>query len=324
MIEILEPGALTTIQDLGRPGLTMYGVGESGAADRRSMTLANRLIGNPEDTACLEITFGGPIIRFSRRTRIALTGAPCPLRLGQRTVDMYTPLAVAEGDELRIGRPAQGLRTYLAVMGGIDVPPVLGSRATDQLAGLGPPPLVRGQTLPVGTAATTVPTVDLAPQKPYPDQPVLQVLPGPRDDWFTPHALAELCSAPYEVTAQSNRIGLRLHGPALRRRIHSELPPEATVRGALQVPPDGQPVLFMADHPITGGYPVIGVVTEDDVHLAAQARPGQRLRFRLGHLERERIPAMSTTQDVTGKPATAGNGQPEDVPPGGLSEKRRA
>lgn len=280
MIEILDPGPLATVQDLGRPGLTSYGISESGAADRRSMTLANRLIGNPESAACLELTLGGTTIRFTSRTRIALTGAPCALRLGQRTAAMYSPLAVAEGDELRIGPPEQGLRTYLAVKGGIGVPPVLGSRATDMLSGLGPARLARGQTLPIGTAAATDPIVDLAPQQPYPHQPVLHIIPGPRDDWFTPDALATLCSTPYEVTPYSNRIGLRLRGPVLQRRIHHELPPEATVPGALQVPPDGQPVLFLADHPITGGYPVIAVLDTNDLHHAAQARPGQRLHFR--------------------------------------------
>lgn len=279
MIKILDPGPLATVQDLGRPGLTTYGISESGAADRRSMTLANRLVGNPESAACLELTLGGAAVRFTSRTRIALTGAPCPLQLGQRTAAMYTPLAVAEGDELRIGPSERGLRTYIAVKGGIGVPPVLGSRATDMLSGLGPTQLAHGQTLPIGTVAATDPIVDLAPQKPYPDQPVLHIMPGPRDDWFTPDALAALCSAPYDVTPQSNRIGLRLRGPMLQRRIQHELPPEATVPGALQVPPDGQPLLFLVDHPITGGYPVIGVLDTNDLHLAAQVRPGQRLRF---------------------------------------------
>ncbi|UGY93304.1 biotin-dependent carboxyltransferase family protein [Streptomyces gobiensis] len=281
MIEILIPGPLTTIQDLGRPGLAHLGVGRSGAADRPSLRLANRLVGNPEGAAGLELTHGGLTARFTRHTLVALTGAPCPARIDGRPVDMYAPLSAAPGQRLRIGHPAHGLRTYLAIRGGIDVPEVLGARATDVLAGLGPAPLEPGQTLPIGTTALPHPAIDLAPQSPWPDQPVLRVTPGPRDDWFTPGALTQLTSAAYEVTEHSNRVGLRLRGPALQRRVPRELPPEPMVPGALQVPPDGQPVLFLADHPVTGGYPVIGVVTTTDLPLAAQTRPGQHITFRL-------------------------------------------
>jgi biotin-dependent carboxylase-like uncharacterized protein len=194
---------------------------------------------------------------------------------------MYAPIWVMPGDELRVGVPAHGLRTYVAVRGGIDVPPVLGAKATDVISGLGPLPLAAGQELPIGRQTVGHPVADFAPQPPYEEHPVLRVLPGPREDWFTAEALGTLCSAPYEVTVDSNRIGIRLSGPVLRRHISSELPSEAMVRGALQVPPSGQPVLFLADHPVTGGYPVIGVVTEDTLHHAAQARPGQRISFRL-------------------------------------------
>jgi allophanate hydrolase subunit 2 len=158
---------------------------------------------------------------------------------------------------------------------------VLGARCTDVLSGLGPAPLAAGQRLPVGRGVTRQPVADLAPQPAHNARPTLRVLPGPRQDWFTPDALDVLCAAPYEVSADSNRVGIRLRGAELRRRINDELPPEAMVAGALQVPPSGQPVLFLADHPTTGGYPVIGVVVDDDLHFAAQARPGQHLTFRL-------------------------------------------
>lgn len=285
MIDVLSPGPFTTIQDLGRPGLAAIGVGESGAADRPSLRLANRLVGNEEGAAALELTFGGLVARFTHTTVIALAGAPCPLHLSTvgapRAADMYAPISVLAGQELRVGAPTHGLRTYLAVQGGIDVPPVLGARCTDVLSGLGPPPLAAGQRLPIGRAHTGQPFIDLAPQ-PAPDpQPTLRVLPGPRQDWFTPEALTVLCSAPYQVSADSNRVGMRLTGPVLHRRITAELPPEAMVTGALQVPPSGQPLVFLADHPTTGGYPVIGVVVDEDLPLAAQARPGQTLHFRL-------------------------------------------
>ncbi|WP_137814195.1 biotin-dependent carboxyltransferase family protein [Gandjariella thermophila] len=279
-LQIVHPGPSATVQDLGRPGLAALGVGRSGAADRRSLRLANRLVGNPEGAAAVEITFGGLAARFDRPALVAVTGAPCPVRVGDRAAGMNGPVRVPPGAELRVGTPTSGMRSYLAVRGGIDVPPVLHARATDTLAGLGPSPLAPGTVLPIGSDALAYPTVDLAPQPGYPDQPVLRVVPGPRDDWFTGDALATLCSVPYEVTSDSNRVGLRLAGPALRRRDARELPPEPMVDGALQVPPSGQPILFLADHPVTGGYPVVAVVVEDDLHLAAQTRPGQRIRFR--------------------------------------------
>lgn len=284
MIEVVRPGSLATVQDLGRPGLAHLGVGRSGAADPGSLRLANRLVGNSEDAACLEITLGGFTARFEEARTVALTGAPCPVTLSGGSGFMYGPMQMGPGEELSLGLPSQGVRTYLAVRGGVEVAPVLGSRATDVLAGIGPDPLWPGMRLPVGTATAEWPYVDVAPVSSLPDEMVLGVLPGPRDDWFTPEALRVLTSEEYEVTAESNRVGLRLSGPPLERSVASELPSEGMVRGALQVPPSGQPVLFLADHPVTGGYPVLAVVIEQDIGLAAQARPGQRLRFRVARL----------------------------------------
>jgi biotin-dependent carboxylase-like uncharacterized protein len=281
MIEVVRAGALTTVQDLGRPGLAHLGVGRSGAADLGSMRLANRLVGNREGAACLEITLGGFAARFTRAGVVALAGAPCPVRVSGHDGFMHGPIHVAPGDELSVGAPRRGVRTYLAVRGGIDVPPVLGSRSTDMLAGLGPAPLRPGMQLSVGDDAGELPNVDVAPVPAIPEEIVLRVLPGPRDDWFTPAAVTALTAGAYEVTAQSNRVGIRLSGPTLERSVTRELPSEGTVCGALQVPPNGQPVLFLADHPVTGGYPVIAVVCEPDICHAAQARPGQRLRFRV-------------------------------------------
>ncbi|WP_457256462.1 5-oxoprolinase subunit C family protein [Pedococcus sp. P5_B7] len=278
-LEVLTPGPFTTVQDLGRPGLAHLGVGESGAADRRSLRLANRLVGNPEGAPALEATFGGLTVRFDSAVLVALTGAPCPVTIGGRGAAMYAPLSLRAGETLRLGMPEAGLRTYLAVRGGIDVPCLLGSRSTDTMASLGPAPLSPGAHLPVGATTQPHPSVDIAPQAPYPSEMHFDVVLGPRDDWFTAEALAALRRGPYTVTDKCDRVGLRLDGPVLTRRIERELKPEGTVAGALQVPPNGQPILFLADHPVTGGYPVIAVVTEDDLHLAAQARPGQRLWF---------------------------------------------
>jgi allophanate hydrolase subunit 2 len=157
----------------------------------------------------------------------------------------------------------------------------LGSRSTDVLSRIGPPVLRPGVRLPIAEEAVGFPNVDLAPQRSLTGEVTLSILPGPRDDWFASDALVILCSTLYEVTSESNRIGARLDGLALPRALHAELPPEGVMRGALQVPPDGRPILFLVDHPVTGGYPVIAVVCDDDLDRTAQLRPGERVRFRL-------------------------------------------
>jgi biotin-dependent carboxylase-like uncharacterized protein len=272
-IEVLRPGPLATVQDLGRPGWAHLGVGRSGAADRDSLRLANRLVGNPETAAGLEITLGGFAARFTAAATIALTGARCP-----GPVAPYGPVVV---DELVLGAPARGVRTYLAVRGGIDVPAVFGSRSTDLLGGLGPPALEAGTRLPVGTVTAGFPTVDLAAVADPPAALTLPVRAGPRADWFAAGALDVLAAGPYVVTAESNRVGVRLDGPPLRHRERRELPTEGLVEGALQVPPSGRPIVMLADHPVTGGYPVIAVLDEAAIGPAAQARPGDTIRFRL-------------------------------------------
>lgn len=287
-IEILATGPLATVQDRGRPGHAALGVGHSGAADRGSLDLGNRLVGNPPWAAAIEVTLGGLRVRAHGHLTLAFTGAPAPAHRedgaggpARWSVGPNAPFHLADGETLTLGTPDVGLRTYLCVRGGIDVAPVLGSRATDVLAGLGPPPLSPGTRLRIGPSPGTLPNVDQAPvAAPTDGDVVLQVLPGPRADWFTDDAHAALLDEPYEVTPESNRIGLRLAGPLLARRRDDELPSEGMVAGALQVPPSGRPTLFLADHPVTGGYPVIAVVVAADLGRAAQARPGQRLRFR--------------------------------------------
>ncbi|MGP3929662.1 biotin-dependent carboxyltransferase family protein [Nonomuraea sp. KM88] len=300
MIEVLAPGPYATVQDLGRPGYAHLGVPRSGAADAPSLRLANRLVGNAEGLAGIELTFGGAWLRFHDGGWAALTGAPVavavapggegtgPLEAARKAgarAGMGVPFWVPAGAELRLGTPAWGLRTYLAVRGGIAAEPVLGSRSTDSLSGLGPEPLRAGALLPVGpprgdTAAGTVTGIvaDLAPL-PGPRPAVLRVLPGPRDDWFTPDAAEALGAGPYVVSQDSNRVGVRLSGPELVRTKEGELPSEGMVAGAVQVPPSGQPIVFLADHPPTGGYPVIAVVTAADLPVAAQLRPGDEVRF---------------------------------------------
>ncbi|KAB8189418.1 5-oxoprolinase/urea amidolyase family protein [Nonomuraea phyllanthi] len=272
MIEVLAPGPYATVQDLGRPGLAHLGVPRSGAADAPSLRLANRLVGNPERLAGIELTFGMARLLFHDGAWAALTGAPVDGPAG-----MGAPFWMPPGSELRLGTPAWGLRTYLAVRGGIAVEPVLGSRSTDSLSGLGPEPLRAGTLLPVGRPEGEI-RADLAPP-PGPRPAVLRVTPGPRDDWFAAGALDVLCARPYSVSQDSNRVGVRLRGAELVRARQGELPSEGVVTGAIQVPPSGQPIVFLADHPPTGGYPVIGVVREADLPVAAQLRPGDEVRF---------------------------------------------
>jgi len=301
-IEVTRPGPLTTIQDLGRPGLAHLGVPRSGAADAGSLQLANELVGNDPGAAALEVTLGRLELRFRFGALVAVAGAPAPVRLSRPGEEPARPgpahetaFTVPAGSVLRLGAPAAGLRSYLAIGGGIDVTPVLGSRSTDILSGLGPRPLRPGEVLPVARARSrhdrgNAPQPRGAGRRVATDLPasagaaaatVLRVIPGPRDDWFAAAALGTLAGSDYEVTAASNRSGLRLAGPPLRRTRTEELPSEGMAAGALQVSHDGQPILLLADHPATGGYPVIGVVVTADLDVAAQLRPGQRVTFRL-------------------------------------------
>ncbi|MCW2495443.1 biotin-dependent carboxyltransferase family protein [Jatrophihabitans sp.] len=270
MIEIVSPGPLTTTQDLGRPGSAALGVPRSGAFDRAAAALANRLVGNPADAALLELTLGGLVFRALDAATVALTGAACD------GLGWGTPVSLPAGSLVRLGTPRSGLRSYLAVRGGLAVERVLGSASTDLLSGLGPERLTAGDLL----------AVDPQPSGPVSEQgatprlrtgPAL-LLPGPRLDWFTPEASTLLTTTRWLVRPDSDRVGVRLDGPALPRIDATELPSEATRPGALQVPPDGRPIVFGPDAPVTGGYPVIAVLADlDDV---AQLRPGDPVSFR--------------------------------------------
>lgn len=289
MIE--DPGMQSLPQDRGRPGRGDLGVVASGAADRASAEQANRLVGNSPEAAVIESLLGGLSVTARGHHVLALSGAPTPARiegpLGGRAVTCHAPFALYDGERLTLGAPDRGLRTYLAVRGGIDVPEVLGSRSSDALSGIGPDPLSAGDELPVLKAAAGR-TVGLpeppAVTLPTPGETVtLRVSPGPRDDWFTPEALETFTSRDWVVSEQSNRVGVRFEeppeGPPLERSREGELASEGVVAGSLQVPHSGVPVLFLADHPVTGGYPVIGVVLPEDLPLAAQLPPSSAVRF---------------------------------------------
>ncbi|MGW8632928.1 5-oxoprolinase subunit C family protein [Streptomyces sp. NPDC055793] len=278
----VRAGALTTVQDAGRPGHAHLGVPRSGALDAPAMRLANRLLGNDPDAAVLETTLTGCALRPDRGVTVVVGGAPCSVTVDGRPAAWGAPVRVPAGAVLDVGAAARGVRSYVAVAGGIAVDAVLGSRSTDLLSGLGPLPLRDGDVLPVGPPARVVPPPMTAPWPGPPAELVLPVRLGPRADWFSPAAMRTLMSAAYRVSPHSNRIGLRTEGPPLERAATGELPSEGMVLGAVQVPPDGRPVIFLHDHPTTGGYPVVAVVAEPALAAAAQAAAGTRVRFTPG------------------------------------------
>lgn len=288
-LEILATGPLALLQDRGRPGHADVGVSRSGAADRTAYALGHRLLGNPPGTPSIEVLLGGLVARAHGHLLVALTGAPVAATVDGRPVADSALVAVADGATLRLGMPSAGLRTYLAVRGGFVLEQVLGSAATDTLSGLGPAPLAPGDLLPVGNAAAPeVPHLDHAPVRPparMDDVVDIVLTRGPRHDWFA--ATETLTSGEWVVSPDSNRTAVRLQplkGASSPKRVPSrqgtELPSEGLVRGALQVPPSRELVLFLNDHPVTGGYPVIAVAGSRDVDRAAQLVPGQRVRWR--------------------------------------------
>ncbi|ROR80896.1 biotin-dependent carboxylase uncharacterized domain-containing protein [Plantibacter flavus] len=278
-------GPATTVQDLGRPGAAALGVGPSGALDRGALRLANRLVGNPEGRAALEVVLGPFAAVPDVDLWIAVTGAWGAITVDGRPVDGHRAVRVAAGSRLELGAATHGLRYVLAVRGGFDGPQLLGSRSTDTLAGLGPAPVVGGDRLVVlPTPRRRVPPLDIAPwTRPEAGERLIRVSPGPRRNWFDAGSLQRLVEQSWSVTADADRIGMRLDGTPLERLDPGrELPSEGMVAGAVQVPPSGLPTILAADHPVTGGYPVIAVVRAADRDLLAQLRPGQRLRFSTG------------------------------------------
>lgn len=272
---------MATVQDAGRRGFAHVGVPASGAADRSAWALANRLVGNHAAAAAIEVTLGGLEVVVTEAMLLAATGAHAPATLNGTPVPHGVAWFAAAGDTVRLGRPAAGLRTYLAASGGLALEPVLGSRSTDTLSGLGPERLREGEVVPVGPQPPIPRRHPAAPPvRPAGEVLVLDVSPGPRREWLAdPSALR----GPWTISGESDRVGVRLVGAPLRRHrdhIGEELPSEGVVGGAIQVPASGLPVVFGADHPVTGGYPVVGVLTSASSDRLAQARPGQVVALR--------------------------------------------
>lgn len=294
-IEIVNPGLQTLVQDEGRHGKAGLGISSSGALDIPAMHAANRLVGNPSAAPVLENLLGQLQLRSHGPSTVAITGAQLSMTLHSAqgrswSVATHTPIALNDGDVLQLHTPSAGVRSYVAVRGGWHIAPVLDSCASDTLAQIGPAPLQAGQRIAVGGAlarqrlsAVQLHDGGAAFELPRPgDEVVLDVVLGPRTDWFSVQALVTLSEQAWSVTPQSNRVGIRLQGAQPLERVrHDELPSEGTVAGAIQVPINGQPVVFLADHPLTGGYPVIGAIAHYHLPLAAQIPVGCRVRFRV-------------------------------------------
>ena len=279
-LRVRATGPLSLVEDLGRAGASGIGVGRSGAADRSALRQGNRAVANPEGAAAIEVTLGGlQLEAVGGPVLLCVTGAPCPVTVDGRDVGPYSVVTLREGSLVALGPATVGLRSYVAVRGGIDVPEVLGSRSHDVMAGLGPAPLRVDDELPVGPAGAEYPVVDSLPPPSYDDPVVLRAVRGPRDSWVKDADV--LVTTHWTASDRSNRVGMRLAGAELEPvDADRQLPSEGAYRGAVQVPPSGEPVVFLADHPVTGGYPVVAVVVDADVDRAAQVRPGQTLTFR--------------------------------------------
>lgn len=277
-LTVHDAGLLTLVQDLGRPGLSALGVSRSGAFDRRAVQQGNALVGNPPSTAGLEILGGRIDVQAEADHLIALTGAPASATVDGDPVSHGRAIVVHRGQRLVTVAPVTGIRTYLAVAGGIAIQAVLGSAATDTLAGLGPEPVRAGDVLAVGEKRGHASEEDVPPLLAW-GELTLRVVLGPRDDWFAPESVMRFLRTAWTVSPAANRVGVRLGGPVLDRARIDELPSEPCLRGSIQIAADGQPIVFGPDHPVTGGYPVIAVVVDRDTDVVGQARPGQTIRF---------------------------------------------
>ncbi|MCU7372918.1 biotin-dependent carboxyltransferase family protein [Tahibacter amnicola] len=291
MITVLRPGMQTTVQDSGRNGYAGAGIGSAGSADPVCARLANRLVGNDITAALLEITLTGPTLRFSSDAWIALAGAPLEASINGQPVPTWRPVPLSAGTTLECHGMRQGARTYLAVRGGIAVKPVLGSRSTDVNAAIGPlggRPLQSGDTLAVAALPDrighrTAPRWSCSPSPWFTAnvRAPIRLTPGTHYEWLDGASRVALTSHPYRIQPDSNRVGLRLDGPALQLTQPLELISECVCRGTVQLPPAGLPIVLGAEHPTTGGYPRIAHVIEADLPRIAQQRPGDEAVFTL-------------------------------------------
>ena len=281
---VQDAGPLTTIQDLGRPGHLRVGIPASGPMDREAFLLANRLVGNPDTAAGLECTLIGPRVEFTDERLVAVTGADMAPTVNGAPVPAWQGLRVHGGDVLRLGPARSGVRGYLSISGGIETPPVLGSRATyvrGRLGGLEGRALRKGDRLPLGRVGAARPRRVQPERVPtYGGEPELAVVLGPQDDRFTGAGIAALFEGPYQMLPQNDRMGARLQGPFIEHTRGHDIISDGVALGGIQVIGEGQPIVLLADRQSTGGYTKIGTVCSFDIGRLAQVKPGGRLRFR--------------------------------------------
>ena len=281
MIDVVEAGRHSSIQDRGRPGFERFGISPGGVADWFAAAVANRLVGNAPDAALIEATVSGPTLRWEREMTIAITGADCP----DASLPSWRATQADAGSVLRLGPLEAGLRSYVAIRGGIEVPVVLGSRSLCASGAFGGGPgrsLRMGDRLAIGAMEEAVPLQDLWPlshRLPLRGPWEVHVIPGPEAGAFDRSALLRLSSTACLVTPAIDRMGVRLDTPGLHLEAAEVLTTPMTA-GAIQVTPSGGLIALLADHPTTGGYPVIATVISADLPLLAQARPGDTMRFR--------------------------------------------
>jgi biotin-dependent carboxylase-like uncharacterized protein len=283
MIRFVDPGPQTTVQDLGRVGHLRYGIPPSGPLDVRAFVIANRLVGNPDGAAALEATVLGPRFTVETAGAIAVTGADAPVTINGAAAAAWTTLPLAAGDTVRIGAARAGIRIYVAFAGGLDVAPVLGSRATylrGRLGGLQGRSLKRDDVLRSFPAAP--PPMRRVPESAIPPlerEPEIRVVLGPQADRFTAEGVAAFLGGAYEMLPQSDRMGARLSGPRIAHARGHDIISDGIALGSVQVPGDGQPIVLLVDRQSTGGYTKVATVGSFDIGRIGQVKPGQRLRF---------------------------------------------
>ncbi len=279
-----DAGPLTTIQDLGRPGYLRVGIPESGPVDRDAFLLANRLVGNGDQAAALECTLIGPRLQFADDRVVAVGGADMPVTVNGREAPRWEAFRVRAGDVVKLGPARAGVRAYLAVSGGIDTAPALGSRATyvrGQLGGLGGRGLRKGDRVPLAAAgAQRLARLRSGAATKYESEPEIRVVMGPQSDRFTDAGVAAFLEGPYEMLPQSDRMGARLRGPWIEHARGHDIVSDGIALGGIQVVGDGQPIILLVDRQSTGGYTKIATVCTADIGRVGQMKPGQRLHFR--------------------------------------------
>ena len=292
-LRVEAPGLLTTVQDLGREGFGTIGVSPSGAADPISLRLGNRLVGNVEGAAALEMTLLGGSFVFPEGAIVALAGSDFGARLGDAAVEPSRAVEVGPGQTLQLGPSRSGARSYLCVQGGIAVPPFLGSASTHLLSGLGGfegRALRKGDVVAIGSAIEPFRKRIIAPRvaELLSRRGVLRVTPGPQAEWFDKSSLRAFYSDTYRVSEQSSRMGLRLEGPPIMQSMNRAMITEGVSLGAVQVPPSGLPIILFVEQQTTGGYPKIANVISADLHRLGQLRPRDEIRFELVSFESAR------------------------------------